>query len=232
MKAKNLCIIPARGGSKRIPRKNIKSFKGEPIIAYSIKAALVSKLFDEVMVSTDDLEIAEIAKSYGASVPFLRREENSNDFATTADVLIEVLNSYKKEGREFDHICCIYPTAPFVSSTRLIEGFDMLANGADSVLPILSFEYPIWRSFKVNENNCLEYNWKENINSRSQDLPTAYHDAGQWYWVNCNKLKENGSMIFDTTRGMHLSPFEAHDIDTLADWKLAELKYEYLQSVK
>jgi len=231
MKAKNLCIIPARGGSKRIPRKNIKPFKGKPIIAYSIIAAFESGLFDEVMVSTDDLEIAEIAKSYGASIPFLRSEENSNEFATTADVLKEVLNSYKKEGKEFDYICCIYPTAPFVSSKRLIEGFEMLNKGADSVLPILSFDYPIWRSFKVNEKECLEYNWSEFINTRSQDLPTAYHDAGQWYWVNCNRLKVTGTMIFDTTKGVHLSPFEAHDIDTLHDWTLAELKYEYLQSL-
>lgn len=231
MKAKNLCIIPARGGSKRIPRKNIKPFKGKPIIAYSIIAAFESGLFDEVMVSTDDIEIAEIAKSYGASIPFLRSEENSNDFATTADVLKEVLNSYKKEGKAFDYICCIYPTAPFVSSKRLIEGFEMLNKGADSVLPILSFDYPIWRSFKVNEKEYLEYNWSEFINTRSQDLPTSYHDAGQWYWVNCNRLKVTGTMIFDTTKGVHLSPFEAHDVDTLHDWTLAELKYEYLQSL-
>jgi len=232
MKAKNLCIIPARGGSKRIPRKNIKLFKGKPVIAYSINVGFESRLFDEVMVSTDDLEIAEIAKSYGASVPFLRSEENSNDFATTADVLKEVLHSYKKVGKEFDYICCVYPTAPFVSAKRLIQGFEILKNGADSVLPILSFDYPIWRSIKVNEKECLEYNWSEFINARSQDLPTAYHDAGQWYWVNCNMLKATGNMIFETTKGLHLSPFEAHDIDTLQDWKLAELKYEYLQSIK
>jgi N-acylneuraminate cytidylyltransferase len=232
MKAKNLCIIPARGGSKRIPRKNIKPFKGKPIIAYSIIAAVESGLFDEVMVSTDDLEIAEIAKSYGASIPFLRSEENSNDFATTADVLKEVLHSYEKDGKEFDYVCCIYPTAPFVSSKRLIQGFETLNKGADSVLPVLSFDYPIWRSFKVNEKECLEYNWSEFINARSQDLPTVYHDAGQWYWVNCNMLKVTGNMIFDTTKGVNLSPFEAHDIDTIDDWKLAELKYEYLQSNK
>ena len=184
------------------------------------------------MVSTNDLEIAEIAKFYGASIPFLRSEENSNDFATTVDVLTEVLDSYKEEGKDFNYICCIYPTAPFVSTTRLIEGFEMLSMGADSVLPILSFDYPIWRSFKINVNNCLEYNWKEHINSRSQDLPEAYHDAGQWYWVNCNKLKVTGNIIFNTTRGLYLSPLEAHDIDTLDDWKVAELKYEYLQSVK
>jgi pseudaminic acid cytidylyltransferase len=232
MKAKNLCIIPARGGSKRIPRKNIKPFKGKPIIAYSIITAIECKLFDEVMVSTDDLEIAEIAKSYGASIPFLRSEENSNDHATTADVLIEVLNDYQKQGKTFENVCCIYPTAPFVNRSRLKEGFDILINGANSVIPILSFDYPILRSFKVNENNSLEYNWPEFINARSQDLPTAYHDAGQWYWVNCNRLKVTGTLIFDTTKGVHLSPFEAHDIDTLHDWTLSELKYEYLQSIK
>lgn len=229
---KTLAIIPARGGSKRIPRKNIKCFKGKPIIAYSIIAAIESELFDEIMVSTDDMEIAEIAKSYGASIPFFRSEVNSNDYATTADVLTEVLNSYNKEGKEFDSICCIYPTAPFVSSTRLIEGFEMLIKGADSVLPILSFDYPIWRSFKVNEKKCLEYNWSEFVNARSQDLQTAYHDAGQWYWVNTEKLRTLGKLVFETTKGLHLSPFEAHDIDTLNDWKLAELKYEYLQSIK
>jgi pseudaminic acid cytidylyltransferase len=232
MKVKNLCIIPARGGSKRIPRKNIMSFKGKPIIAYSIITAIESGLFDEVMVSTDDLEIAEIAKSYGASIPFLRSQENSNDFATTANVLIEVLNSYNKAGKEFDSICCIYPTAPFVSSKRLIEGFEMLIEGADSVLPILSFDYPIWRSFKLNEKKCLEYSWSEFMNVRSQDLPTTYHDAGQWYWVNTQKLRTFGKLVFETTKGLHLSSFEAHDIDTLDDWKIAELKYEYLQNIK
>lgn len=232
MKVKNLCIIPARGGSKRIPRKNIKLFKGKPIIAYSIVAAIESKLFDEVMVSTDDFEIAEIAQSFGASVPFLRSYQNSNDFATTAEVLIEVIDTYKELGKEFTNICCIYPTAPFINSRRLIEGFDMLTNGADSVLPILSFDYPIWRSFNVNENNCLEYNWSEFISARSQDLPNAYHDAGQWYWVNSDKLRTMGKLVFETTQGLHLTPFEAHDIDTFNDWKLAELKYEYLQSIK
>lgn len=228
----SLCIIPARGGSKRIPRKNIKDFKGSPIISYSIIAAIESKLFDEVMVSTDDLEIAEIAKTYGASVPFVRSEANSNDYATTADVLIEVISAYRNIGKEFDNICCIYPTAPFVDADKLREGYMILINGADSVLPILSFDYPIWRSFKVNDKECLEYNWIEFINARSQDLPQTFHDAGQWYWVNTAKLRTTGKLIFETTKGLDLSPFEAHDIDTLHDWKLAELKYEYLQSIK
>lgn len=232
MNDKNLCIIPARGGSKRIPRKNIKEFKGAPIISYSIKAALESNLFDEIMVSTEDKEIAEIANSFGVSIPFFRSERNANDYATTSDVLIEVIRDYNKIGKEFENICCIYPTAPFVSSKRLFEGYEKLLNGADSVLPVLSFDHPIWRSFKLNEKKCLEYNWTEFINSRSQDLPQAYHDAGQWYWVKTKRLKESGKLIFDNTNGLHLSSFEAHDIDTIQDWKLAELKYEYLQSLK
>jgi len=180
MKAKNLCIIPARVGSKRISRKNIKIFKGKPINAYSIISAIESELFDEVMVSTDESEIAEIAKSYRATIPFIRSEQNSNDFATTADVLFEVINSYQSIWKEFDNICCIYPTALFVNADRLIEGFEILSNGPDSMLPLLSFDYPIWRSFKVNENSCLENNWSEFSNIRSQDLSTAYHDAEQW----------------------------------------------------
>lgn len=232
MKHKNLCIIPARGGSKRIPRKNIQLFRGKPIISYSIVAAIESGLFDEVMVSTDDLEIAEIAQMYNATVPFMRSAENSNDYATTAAVILEVVHDYKKAGKEFDNICCIYPTAPFVTSDRLWEGFEFIQNGADSVLPILSFDYPIWRSFKMNENECLEYNWVEFINSRSQDLPRTYHDSGQWYWLKRSKLEETGKMIFENTKGILLKSFEAHDIDTLDDWKLAELKYEFLQSLK
>jgi N-acylneuraminate cytidylyltransferase len=228
----NLAIIPARGGSKRIPRKNIKNFLGKPIIAYSIEVALKSELFDEIMVSTDDIEIAEVAIKYGAKFPFYRSQENSNDYATTMDVIQEVINEYKKIGKTFENVCCIYPTAPFVSSKRLVEGYETLLNGADSVLPILSFDYPIWRSFNLNENNYLKYNWNEFINSRSQDLPQAYHDAGQWYWIKSNMLKESGGLIFDKTQGLHLSLFEAHDIDTIDDWKLAELKYEYLQSLK
>ena len=232
MKAKNLCIIPARGGSKRIPRKNIKDFKGIPIISYSIKAALASDLFDVVMVSTDDLEIAAIAKSYGASVPFLRSDKNANDFATTVDVLVEVVKAYENEGTSFDNVCCIYPTAPFVTEARLVEGYEKLLVGAPSIFPVLSFDYPIWRSFKLNSDESLAYNWPEYINARSQDLPQAFHDAGQWYWVKTCRLMEEKKLAFDTTKGIHLTPFEAHDIDTLNDWKLAELKYEYLQSLK
>ena len=228
----NIAIIPARGGSKRIPRKNIKDFKGKPIISYSIIEALKTQLFDEIMVSTDDLEISEISQLYGANVPFLRSKKNSNDYASTAEVLIEVLNSYLKIGIKFENVCCIYPTAPFVTSNRLIEGFKMLNNGADLVLPVQAFDYPIFRSFSLNENGYLDYNWKEFINSRSQDLPLSYHDAGQWYWVKANQLLETGKLNFKSSKGLPLASYEAQDIDTIHDWKLAELKYEYLQSLK
>lgn len=228
----NLAIIPARGGSKRINKKNIKFFLGKPIISYSIEAAINSNLFDEVMVSTDDLEIAKIATALGASVPFIRTETNSNDYATTVDVLIEVIDTYQKKGIEFDFVCCIYPTAPFISVDKLVKGFNMLNNDTDSVLPVLTYDYPIWRSFKLDENDYLEYNWSEFAKSRSQDLTPTFHDAGQWYWFKWNKFKESRKLIFEKTKALYLSHFEAHDIDTLNDWKLAELKYEYLQSLK
>lgn len=233
MQSRNICIIPARGGSKRIPRKNIKNFLGKPIITYSIEQALKSGLFEEVMVSTDDSEIANIALKSGANVPFLRTEKNSNDFATTAEVLIEVIKNYSKNGFEYDNICCCYPTAPFVNTDRLIEGFELLnKEQVDSVLPISSFDYTIWRSLKENENSYLSFNWDEFEDSRSQDLPQAFHDAGQWYWIKTKSLFTHNKIITPFTRGLLLSSLEVQDIDNIHDWKIAELKYEYLQSIK
>ena len=178
----SIAIITARGGSKRIPKKNIKNFCGKPIIAYSIEAALKSKLFDEIMVSTDDLEIAEVAKKYGANVPFMRSEKNSDDYATTADVLCEVLEEYSKLGQQFECICCIYPTAPFITSKRLIESFLKLKESkADMLTPVVKFSYPPQRSFILN-NGLLEYKWPQYIRTRSQDLEEFYHDVGQFYF--------------------------------------------------
>jgi pseudaminic acid cytidylyltransferase len=228
----NIAIIPARGGSKRIPRKNIKNFLGKPIIAYSIIAAIESKLFDEVMVSTDDIDIANIAKFYGATVPFFRSEENSNDFTTTSNVLIEVIKEYEKLDLKFENICCIYATAPFTTKKSLYEGYQLLLKEADTVLPILKFDYPIWRSFNLNENSYLNYNWEKYINTRSQDLPSTFHDAGQWYWTKTEKFLKSGTLFNNKTKGFLLNAFEAHDIDTYQDWKLAELKYDYLQGIK
>jgi N-acylneuraminate cytidylyltransferase len=229
----NLCIIPARGGSKRIPRKNIRDFLGKPIIAYSIEAALKSGLFDEVMVSTDDKEIADIAQKIGAKVPFLRSEENSNDYATTADVIKEVISHYVKAAKVFENICCCYPTAPFITKDRLIEGFKKLQlPSVNSVFPIITFGYPVLRSLKMEDNGMVSMNWPEYLNSRSQDLPKSYHDAGQWYWIKTEVFLSNEKIIGEGAYGLQLDELEVQDIDNEIDWKLAELKYELLQSPK
>lgn len=222
---KNLAIITARGGSKRIPRKNIKDFLGFPIIKYSIDAALQAGCFDEVMVSTDDMEIAEIARSYGAAIPFLRSQKNSDDYAGTSDVIEEVLLDYKKMGKEFDYCCCIYPTAPLISVRKLIEGYDLLKkSGADSVLPVVRFSYPIQRALKV-EDGKLEMIWPENLNSRSQDLMPAYHDAGQFYWLRVDSFLKSKNLFSKNTFAIEISESEVHDIDSEEDWKIAEIKY-------
>lgn len=233
MQSRNICIIPARGGSKRIPRKNIKNFLGKPIITYSIEQALKSSLFEEVMVSTDDNEIANIALEHGANVPFLRSAKNSNDFATTAEVLIEVINKYSENGYEYENICCCYPTAPFISTSRLAEGFELLNERlVDSVLPISGFDYTIWRSLKENQNGYLSFNWEEFETSRSQDLPPVFHDAGQWYWIKTKSLLRHSKIITSRTKGLVVNSLEVQDIDNIHDWKIAEIKYEYLQSIK
>lgn len=226
---KKVAIITARGGSKRIPQKNIKEFLGIPVIAYSIKAALNSKLFDEVMVSTDSLEIARIAKESGAVVPFMRSEKTSDDFATTADVLIEVIDNYKKIGKDFDLLCCIYPTAPFVTQKKLKDSLSlMLEKKADSVMPIIKFSYPIQRALRNTENSHIEYFWPENGNKRSQDLEKSYHDAGQFYWIKTDVLLSYKSLVAKNTIGFEISELEAQDIDEESDWKLAEIKYQLL----
>ena len=222
----NIAIIPARGGSKRILRKNIKNFIGKPIIAYSIETALASNLFDEVMVSTDDEEIAEIAIKYGAKVPFYRSEKNSNDHASTMDVIEEVLSDYSsKLNQKFDSICCIYATAPLIKVNHLIDSYaKMQKEELTCVFPSLSFSYPIWRGLEISSNEKVSLLWPEHLNSRSQDLKPVFHDAGQWYWFSVNKLykwewPENSQTIV-------LSELEAQDIDNESDWKIAEMKYK------
>lgn len=226
---KNLCIIPARGGSKRIPRKNIKPFLGKPIIAYSIEMALKSGLFDEVMVSTDDEEIAEVAKEYGAEVPFMRSKKSADDFATTAEVIEEVLNKYLSFNQNFKYGCCIYPTAPLLNSDKLDEAYHLLLNkNFDSVFPVVEFGYPIWRSLAINENGQAAMNWPEHLNSRSQDLPKAYHDAGQFYWFNVEQFFEKKTLFGQNSGSIVLSQVEVQDIDSNVDWQLAELKAKLL----
>lgn len=229
---KKLCIIPARGGSKRIPRKNIKDFLGKPIIAYSIEAALASNLFDEVMVSTDDVEIAEVAKKYGASVPFMRSDDNANDYATTMDVLSEVVFQYKNKNQKYDVVCCIYATSPFVTDVVLKESYSVFKEkGFDSLFPVIKYSFPIQRSVSVN-NNKLSFNYPENANKRSQDLEDTYHDAGQFYWMNDEIVLNNKGIVTANTGAYEISELQGQDIDNEVDWKLAELKYELLQDTK
>lgn len=224
---KRIAIIPARGGSKRIPRKNIKDFLGMPIIAYSIKAAIESGIFDEVMVSTDDAEIAEVAKQYGASVPFLRSKETANDYATTADVLNEVLKSYEAKGMEFEVLCCLYATAPFVTAEKLREASNILEVGSfDSAFTCVPFSYPVQRALQINDNGRISMKWPEYKSSRSQDLPTFYHDAGQFYFANVQSFKDTNGLWGDNTAPIILSELEVQDLDTLTDWAIAEMKYK------
>ncbi len=220
---KNIAIIPARGGSKRIPRKNIKAFLGKPIIAYSIQAALNSKLFDRVMVSTEDQEIAQISKQYGAEVPFMRSEKTADDFATTVEVLLEVISEYKSRGEEFDAICCIYPCAPFVTPDLLHKGHKKLKE-FDSVVPIVPFDFPIQRAFRL-ENERVRCFYPEHEKTRSQDLETAYHDAGQFYWIKQKVVSEKKTLIPQYTGFVILESNLVQDIDVIEDWELAELKY-------
>jgi N-acylneuraminate cytidylyltransferase len=225
---KVIAIITARGGSKRIPGKNIKDFLGKPIIAYSIQTALDSKLFDEVMVSTDDNEIFEISKKFGASISFLRSEKTSNDYATTADVLIEVIEEYKKRGKVFDYVCCIYPTAPFITSEKLNHSFKFLIEKkAESLIPIVRFSYPIQRALRI-ENDSLQYIYPENRSKRSQDLERTYHDAGQFYWIKTDVLINQSSIVTDNSIAYEISELEVQDIDSETDWKIAEMKYQIL----
>lgn len=228
---KNIAIITARGGSKRIPRKNIREFCGQPIIGYSVRAAIQSKVFDEIMVSTDDEEIAKIALGCGAVVPFMRSSKNSNDYATTADVIGEVLIEYKKAGREFQYACCLYPTAPFVTGKKLRDAMRELINSdADSVIPVVSFSFPPQRGFVI-ENGRLKMKWPEHLNSRSQDLEKIYHDCGQFYCFKVSSFQQSGKLVMDNTVPFQIPELQTQDIDTEEDWKLAELKYRMLNSM-
>lgn len=221
----SIAIITARGGSKRIPKKNIKKFCGRPIIEYSIQTALESGIFDEVMVSTDDEEIADIAIRCGAKVPFMRSQQTSNDFATTADVISEVLNEYEVRGKSFDIACCIYPTAPFITSFKLVQAMKILKEtDADTVLPLAAFSYPPQRGFIVKGSNA-EMKYPEYMDSRSQDLEKIYHDCGQFYCFKIESFQKTGKIMCGKISPIIIPELEMQDIDTLEDWKLAELKF-------
>ena len=221
-----VAIITARGGSKRIPKKNIKVFCGKPIIAYSIQAALSSGAFDSVMVSTDSEEIKAVAEAYGASVPFLRSEATSNDFATTADVITEVIDEYKKIGKSFESFACIYPTAPFVTGVRLAEAVKLLAD-ADAVISVVRFSFPPQRAFIIRDG-CVSFQYPQYERTRSQDLEPLYHDCGQFYICKTVLFMEKHSLILPKTKPYELPEEEVQDIDTMSDWEIAEAKYSVL----
>lgn len=229
MSEKQLAIITARGGSKRIPRKNIKDFCGKPILAYSIEAAKNAGVFDEIMVSTDDEEIAQIAEKFGAKVPFFRSEETAGDFASTDEVILEVIQEYEKRGQHFDTFCCIYPTAPFLTGERLKDAMALLQK-ADSVMPVVPFSYPPQRGLLVNKEGFVERQFPEYATARSQDLPTIYHDCGQFYACRTVPFLKEGTTDVERLVPLVLSEMEVQDIDTLEDFEIAEIKYRRLFS--
>ena len=224
----NIAIITARGGSKRIPRKNIKLFLGRPIIEYSIKAAKDTGLFNEIMVSTDDNEIAQVAKKAGANVPFMRSAATSDDFSTTADVLEEVLIVYGKRNVRFDHTCCIYPTAPMITPAKIEQAYALLIkNSYDSVLPLVRYSTSVLRSLQIKDGKMIMA-FPEYEKRRSQDLPVFYYDPGQFYWLNTAVFLSDKKIYTGNTGVLEIDEMEVHDIDTEADWRLAELKYNLL----
>ncbi|MCM1049135.1 MAG: pseudaminic acid cytidylyltransferase [Clostridiales bacterium] len=231
IKKKRIAIITARGGSKRIPHKNIKEFCGRPILSYSIQAAVESGIFDTVMVSTDDKEIADIARKYGAEVPFFRSADTANDYATTNDVLLEVLSEYEKRGECFDIAVCIYPTAPFVTADKLKTAVKQLEESkADTLIPVVSFSYPPQRAMVI-ENERLIFKNPEYLDSRSQDLTPHYHDVGQFYVFRTEPFRVNRKLMIGDILPFIVSELEVQDIDNQTDWEIAEMKYRLMKEI-
>jgi len=233
MNNKVIAIIPARGGSKRILNKNIKLFAGQPIISYSIRAARDTDLFDRIIVSTDSEEIAEVAKTCGAEVPFVRPSKLSDDFTGTVPVLLHVLNWLNEHDFAADYFCCIYATAPFVQPEHIIEGFNLLKKrNAATAFSVTMFPYSIFRALKIDDNGRIEMFWPEHENSRSNDLPEAYHDAGQFYWGNTKRFLTEKKLFSSDSVPVILPRYLVQDIDTPEDWETAEKMYSVLQMDK
>jgi pseudaminic acid cytidylyltransferase len=224
-----LCVIPARGGSKRIPHKNIKSFCGQVMIGYSIKAALNSQCFDQIIVSTDDAEIAEVAKSFGASVPFMRPDELANDYADTVSVIKHAIEWFDDQGQPPFEVCCLYATAPFVRVGAIKEAYkQMQSTQADYCFTVTSFAFPIQRAIKITVENRIETFYPKHLKTRSQDLEESYHDAGQFYWGKAETFKQQKPLFSKSATPYILPRYLVQDIDTPEDWKRAELMYQVL----
>lgn len=229
MEKKSIAIITARGGSKRIPGKNKKEFCGKPIICYSIEAALTSGIFEEIIVSTDDEEIAAIAVKAGASVPFMRSEKTANDFATTDDVLLEVLEEYEKRGVTFSYMACLYPTAPFLTGQRLKEAMELMIDGEGAgIMPVTAFSFPPQRGMFIREGR-LSYCQPEYETARSQDLEKMYHDCGQFYCYNVKKYRACRGQLTEGYLPILIPEDQVQDIDNPEDWRLAEMKYRIMR---
>ncbi|WP_345981091.1 pseudaminic acid cytidylyltransferase [Sulfurimonas sp. HSL3-2] len=227
-----IAIIPARGGSKRIPKKNIKDFFGKPLIAYSIEAALESDLFEKVIVTTDDEEIAEIAREHGAQVPFIRPKELSDDFTGTKDVIDHAVQYLEERGEHYKYICTIYATAPLLQKEYLIQGYEKLKNSdALNAFSAATMPFPIQRTFKLDQNGRCEMFTPEHYMTRSQDLEEAYQDAGQFYWTKRDQ-KSDKIMFGSDSIPIIIPRYLVQDIDTLEDWKRAEFMYEAIQNSK
>jgi pseudaminic acid cytidylyltransferase len=224
-----LAIIPARGGSKRIPHKNIKLFMGQPIISYSINAAKSCGLFDKIIVSTDSKEIAQVSEKCGAEIPFFRPAELSDDFTGTDEVILHALTWFINKDINIDYVCCIYATAPFVKPEHIREGFEILRKvGSTSSFPVTTYPYPIFRSLKINSRGKLEMFWPEHYKTRSQDLIEAYHDAGQFYWADVKKYLVEKRFFSESAAPVIIPRYLVQDIDTIEDWKRAEIMFQVL----
>ena len=217
-----LCVIPARGGSKRIPGKNIRKFGGKPIIAWSIEAAQKADCFERIVVSTDDEEIAALSRKWGAEVPFMRPPELSDDMTGTTPVVAHAIEIMESRDGPFDAACCIYATAPFVRIQDIAKGKELIRNGWAFSFPATDFPAPIFRSFRVLTNGGVEMFFPEHFTSRSQDLETAYHDAGQFYWGTTLAWKSNQPLFGARSAAIRVPRRIVQDIDTEEDWLIAE----------
>jgi len=229
----NICVIPARGGSKRIPRKNIKEFNGKPIIAYSIEAALKSNCFDKVIVSSDDDEIIKVAKKYGADVPFIRPAELSNDYAGTIPVIKHAIEWLEESNHFIENVCCLYATAPFIQSKIISKAYQQLKNSnADYCFSVTSFSFPIQRAIKITQGDKVNMFYPEHFDKRSQDLEEAYHDAGQFYWGKAQAFKDELFLFSEASSPYFLPRYLVQDIDTMEDWVRAEIMLKVLRETK
>lgn len=219
----NIAILTARGGSKRIPNKNFREFNGKPMLAWPILAAQRAGIFDEIIISTDSDQIAAVAEEYGVKAPFRRPAELADDHCPTAPVVLHALQWLQENGRTPARVCCLYPTAPFIRAADLRRGLDLLLQGCPAVVPVTTFAFPVWRALKLSERNDLEFNWPEYQNTRSQDLPELYHDAGQFYWAAVQDFLREKSFLMPGAKALALPRMRVQDLDTPEDWERAEL---------